>query len=601
MSRQQNQRSPQASLHMQEMGSKELYLRLLGHVLPYWKMFGISILTTIAVAATEPALPALLKPLLDGSFVNRDQTMIRLIPMLMIGLFLLRGMLTFTSSYAISWVSSQLVMDLRNLMFRKLNSLPTPYFDNASSGNVIANIAFNVVQITAAGTNVITVLVRDSFSVLGLLGWMLYLNWKLTLIALVVAPLVALTVRLFSSRLRQTSRSSQRALGDITHVLEEAIEGHKVVKIFGGQKYEQDRFHDATNRLRRFSMKQTVAASLNVPLVQLIAAIALATIIYIATLQTSGDQITVGGFVSFITAMLMLLAPIKRLTGTNEGLQRGLAAAEMVFGLLDRESEPDSGTIKIAHAGGHLEFRNVALQYDEGGANVLQDISLDIAPGETIALVGQSGSGKTSLVNLIPRFYHPTQGSILLDGHNLEEIKLSCLRDNIAFVSQDVVLFNDTIAANIAYGSKAQATEAEIVAAAEAAHAMEFIKEMSLGLKTLVGENGIKLSGGQRQRIAIARAILKNAPILILDEATSALDTQSERHVQAALENLMRNRTTIVIAHRLSTIEKADRIVVMLKSRIVEIGTHRELIAQNGTYANLHRIQFAMGGGMQDA
>lgn len=589
-------RSRQHGQHAQEMSSKELYLRLLRYVIPYWKMFSVSILTTIAVAATEPALPALLKPLLDGSFINRDQTMIKLIPLLMIGLFLLRGMLTFTSSYAISWVSSQLVMDLRNLMFRKLTSLPTPYYDNASSGTVIANVAFNVGQVTAAGTNVITVLVRDSFAVLGLLGWMLYLNWQLTLIALVVAPLVALTVRLFSNRLRQTSRNSQLALGDITHVLEETIEGHKVVKIFGGQEYEQNRFHDATNRLRRFGMKQTIAASLNVPLVQLIAAVALATIIYIATQQSASDQITVGGFVSFITAMLMLLAPVKRLTGTNEALQRGLAAAEMVFDLLDRESEPDSGTVEIAHAAGHLEFRNVSLQYDEGGANVLQDISLDIAPGETVALVGQSGSGKTSLVNLIPRFYHPTQGAILLDGHRLEDIKLPSLRDNIAFVSQDVVLFNDTIAANIAYGSKAQATETEIIAAAEAAHALEFIQEMPLGLQTLVGENGIKLSGGQRQRIAIARAILKNAPILILDEATSALDSQSERHVQAALENLMLNRTTLVIAHRLSTIEKADRIVVMQKSRIVEIGTHRELLEQNGTYAQLHRIQFAMSG-----
>jgi len=589
-------RSQQHVLHTPEMSSKELYLRLLRYVVPYWRMFTVSILTTIAVAATEPALPALLKPLLDGSFVNRDQTMIKLIPLLMIGLFLLRGMLTFTSSYAISWVSGKLVTDLRNLMFRKLTSLPTPYYDNASSGAVIANVAFNVGQVTAAGTNVITVLVRDTFAVLGLLGWMLYLNWQLTLIALVVAPLVALSVWLFSGRLRQTSRRSQQEMGNITHVLEETLEGHKVVKIFGGQEYEQRRFYDATNRLRRFGMKQTIAASLNVPLVQLIAAIALATIIYIATQQSASDQITVGGFVSFITAMLMLLAPIKRLTGTNEALQRGLAAAEMVFDLLDRESEPDSGTIKIAHADGHLEFRNVSLQYDEGGANVLQDISLDITPGETVALVGQSGSGKTSLVNLIPRFYHPTQGDILLDGHRIDDIKLSSLRDNIAFVSQDVVLFNDTIAANIAYGSKAQTSEEEIVAAAEAAHAMEFIREMPLGLQTLVGENGVKLSGGQRQRIAIARAILKNAPILILDEATSALDTQSERHVQAALENLMQNRTTIVIAHRLSTIEKADRIVVMQKSWIVEIGTHRELLEKNGTYAQLHRIQFTMSG-----
>ncbi|HUX65220.1 lipid A export permease/ATP-binding protein MsbA [Sulfuricella sp.] len=576
------------------MSSKQLYLRLLRYILPYWRVFTLSILSTIAVAATEPALPALLKPMLDGSFVSRDQTLIKLVPLLLVGLFLLRGIFTFISNYTVNWVSTRLVMDLRNLMFHKLITLPTPYYDNASSGSVIANVAFNVNQVTAAGTNVITVLVRDSFTILGLLGWMLYINWKLTLIALVMGPLIALTVRLFSGRLRKMSRSLQNSMGDITHVLDETLDGHKVVKIFGGQDYEGRRFHEAANRNRLFSMKYTIAAGANVPLVQLLAAIALALIVYIATLQSSANQTTVGGFVSFITAMLMLLAPIKRLTGVSESLQRGLAAAEIVFDLLDRESEPDNGTQEIARAKGALELQNICLRYEENTAWVLKDISLKIAPGETVALVGQSGSGKTSLVNLIPRFYHPTSGQILLDGYDIETIRLANLRDNIAFVSQDVVLFNDTIAANIAYGRQAKASEADIIAAAEAAHAMEFIREMPEGLQTWVGENGVKLSGGQRQRIAIARAILKNAPILILDEATSALDTQSERHVQAALENLMQNRTTIVIAHRLSTIEKADRIVVMQKGSIVEIGPHRELLDMNGVYANLYRIQFAL-------
>jgi len=575
------------------MSSKELYLRLLRYILPYWRVFVISILSTIAVAATEPALPALLKPMLDGSFVDRDQTMIKLVPLLLVGLFLVRGVFTFISNYAVNWVSNRLVMDLRNLMFQKLITLPTPYYDNVSSGSVIANVAFNVGQVTSAGTNVITVLVRDTFTVLGLLGWMLYLNWKLTLIALVMAPLIALTVSLFSGRLREMSRSMQNSMGDITHVLDEALGGHKVVKIFGGQDYERQRFHEAVNRTRLFCMKYTIAAGGNIPLVQLLAAIALAIIVYIATLQSGDNQTTVGGFVSFITAMLMLLAPIKRLTGVNEALQKGLAAAEIVFDLLDRESEPDNGTQDIARAKGALELQNVSQRYEENTAQVLKDISLKIAPGETVALVGQSGSGKTSLVNLIPRFYHPTSGRILLDGYDIETIRLTNLRDNIAFVSQDVVLFNDTIAANIAYGRQSRATEAEIIQAAEAAHAMEFIREMPQGLQTLVGENGIKLSGGQRQRIAIARAILKNAPILILDEATSALDTQSERHVQAALENLMLNRTTIVIAHRLSTIEKADRIVVMRKGQIEEIGTHSELLEKKGIYANLYQIQFA--------
>ncbi|MBZ0092951.1 MAG: lipid A export permease/ATP-binding protein MsbA, partial [Sulfuricellaceae bacterium] len=521
------------------MNSRELYLRLLQYVLPYWRVFAVSVLSTIAVAATEPALPALLKPMLDGSFVKRDQALIQLIPLLLVGVFLLRGVFTYTSNYTINWVSTRLVADLRNLMFQKLISLPTPYYDNASSGAVIANIAFNVNQVTSAGTTVITVLVRDSFTILGLLGWLLYLNWKLTLIALVMAPLIALIVKLFSARLRIMSRSLQDSMGEITHVLDETLGGHKVVKIFGGQDYENRRFRQATNRNRLFSMKYTIAASANVPLTQLLAAIALALIVYIATLESSATS--VGGFVSFITAMLMLLAPVKRLTGISESLQKGLAAAEIVFDLLDTDSEPDSGEHDIARAQGTLEFQNVGLRYDEEGAEALNGISLCIAAGETVALVGQSGSGKTSLVNLIPRFYRPSAGRILLDGRDIETVRLASLRDNIALVSQDVVLFNDSIAANIAYGRQAAANEDEILAAAEAAHAMEFIRKLPQGLATLTGENGVKLSGGQRQRIAIARAILKNAPILILDEATSALDTQAERHVQAALENLMQN------------------------------------------------------------
>jgi len=577
-----------------EINSKILYLRLLRYILPYWRIFAVSVLSTLAVAATEPALPALLKPMLDGSFVNRDETLTKLVPLLLIGLFLLRGVFTFTSNYTTSWVSNRLVMDLRNLMFRKLVTLPTPYYDNVSSGSVIANIAFNVGQVTSAGTNVVTVLIRDSFTVLGLLGWMLYLNWKLTLIALIMGPLITITVKLFSGRLREMSRRLQDSMGDITHILDETLGGHKVVKTFGGQNYEIKRFDEATNRMRLFSMKYTIAAGANVPLIQLLAAIALALIVYIATVQSNSNQTTVGGFVSFITAMLMLLAPIKRLTGINQSLQSGLAAAEIVFDLLDRESEPDNGTREIARAKGALELQEVSLHYGENTASALKDISLKIEPGETVALVGQSGGGKTSLVNLIPRFYHPTSGKILLDGCDIETIRLASLRNNIAFVSQDVVLFNDTIAANIAYGQQDKVGEAEIIAAAEAAHAMEFIREMPGGLQTLVGENGVKLSGGQRQRIAIARAILKNAPILILDEATSALDTESERHVQAALEALMRGRTTIVIAHRLSTIENADRIVVMQKGEVIETGTHRKLLEQEGVYANLYRIQFTV-------
>jgi len=574
----------------QAVSSKELYLRLLRYVFPYWRIFALGILGMVVTAATEPGLPALLKPLLDGSFVKKDPDAIRLIPLFIIGLFLIRGVSGYASSYAISWVGNKLVMDMRNLMFNKLVTMPTRYYDNTSSGTVIANIAFNINQVADAGVNVITVLVKDSVTIIGLLGLMFYQDWKLTLVALVVTPIIVLIVRVFSTRLRHMSRSAQRSMGDITHVLEETLGGHKVVKIFGGQDYERERFFDATNRIRRFNMKQTIAAAANVPLVQLVVALALSVIIYYATLKT---DLTVGGFVAFITAMLMLLAPIKRLTGVNESLQKGLAAAEIIFDMLDQASEPDAGTAALHGTKGELELDDVSLVYEGSEQAALDHLSLKIAPGETVALVGASGSGKTSLANLIPRFYHPTGGRILLDGQDIETIRLTDLREQIAFVSQDVVLFNDTVAANVAYGRQNQASENEIIAAAEAAHAMEFIRQMPEGLQTLVGENGVKLSGGQRQRIAIARALLKNAPILILDEATSALDTQSERHVQAALETLMQGRTTLVIAHRLSTVEKADRIVVLQKGRIVEQGKHRELLDQGGIYSQLYRLQFA--------
>lgn len=579
-----------------ELSSKKLYLRLLRYVLPYWRMFAISIVAMIVVAASEPAFPALLKPMLDGSFIKKDPATMQLVPLLLVALFIGRGIANFISSYCISWVANRLVMDLRAEMFRKLIYLPVPFYDHQSSGNLISKLSYDVSQVTGAATVVVTVLVRDSLTIVGLLAWMLYLNWKLTLITLVITPMIVLVTRLVSRRLRSLNREAQRGMGDITHVLEETIRCQKVVKVFGGEDYENARFHNAIDKMRRYNMKLSVAAGLNVPIVQIFAAIALATIVYLATLQSAANETTVGGFVSFITAMLMLLAPIKSLTGVNEALQRGLAAAESIFGLIDEKPEPDPGTREISRTKGAVEFRHVTFGYGQTSKHALEDFSLKIQPGKTVALVGQSGSGKTTLANLIPRFYAPTSGQILLDGFDTQELKLASLRANIAMVSQDVMLFNDTVAANIAYGAKSNATEAEIIAAAEAAHAMEFIRDMPQGLQTFIGENGVRLSGGQRQRLAIARALLKNAPILILDEATSALDTESERHVQAALETLMQGRTTIVIAHRLSTIEKADKIVVMRKGRIVETGTHQELLALAGAYAKLHRIQFDLDG-----
>ncbi len=575
------------------MTSTELYLRLLSYVRPHWRVFALGCLGMMIVAATEPALPALMKPLIEGTFIDKDPVLIRWMPVVIVVLFTIRGAAAYVANYCLGWVGNRLVTDLRNAMFAKLLAMPSRFYDEQPSGILISKLTFDVTQVTQAATSALTIVFRDSLAIVGLLAYLLWLNWKLTLFALVMAPLIVAVVRVLSVRLRRSSREVQQAMGYITQVIEEAIGGHKVVKLFGGQDYEKARFDQEANRVRRHQMKQVSAMAASAPIVQLIAAIALAVIVYYAMLQSSAAQLSVGEFASFVTGMLLLTAPLKRLTDINEYLQKGLAAAESVFQLIDREAEPDRGSVTIGHARGEIRFEGVSFYYGEHDRPALDTINLVIAPGETVALVGASGAGKTTLANLVPRFYAPTRGRVLLDGHDLEALTLASLRANIALVSQDVVLFNDTVAANIAYGMMNGAAERDIIAAAEAAHAMEFIREMPQGLATLVGENGLKLSGGQRQRLAIARALLKNAPVLVLDEATSALDTEAERHVQAALEALMRGRTTLVIAHRLSTVEKADRIVALDRGRIAETGTHRELLARGGIYDKLYRIQFA--------
>jgi subfamily B ATP-binding cassette protein MsbA len=575
-----------------KMTNTQLYARLLGYIKPYWRTFSISILGMAVAAATEALLPALLKPMLDGTFVHRDDTVIRWAPVFLLLIFFVRGVASFAGTFAIGWVGNKLVMDLREEMFRKLLSLPTRFYDDHSTGQLISKLTYDVTQVTAAATNVVTVILRDTIIVIGLMGWLLYLNWKLTMLTLVMIPLIAVIIKLISNRERDASRMTQVAMGDITQVIEESVTAHKVVKLFGGQPYEKARFGNQANWVRRHAMKQVVAGAANVPIVQMVAALALAIIMYLAIQQARTDESTVGGFLSFIAAMLMLTAPAKRIAGVSEFLQRGLAAAESVFELIDTPSETDEGKETIARAKGNLAFEHVSLSYQADERMALRDVCLDIPAGQSVALVGASGSGKSTMANLVPRFYLPTSGRITLDGHDLSDLTLASLRANIALVSQEVVLFNDTIAANIAYGQMREVPDEEIIAAAQAAHAMEFIRDLPEGMNTLVGEKGVRLSGGQRQRLAIARAILKNAPVLILDEATSALDSESERHVQAALETLMQGRTTLVIAHRLSTIEKADRIVVMQKGQIVETGTHRELLDKSGVYAQLHRIQF---------
>ncbi|HYT15717.1 MAG TPA: lipid A export permease/ATP-binding protein MsbA [Burkholderiales bacterium] len=579
--------SPQSS-------SRTLYVRLLGYVRPYWRVFAVSILTMALAALTEPVLPALMKPLLDGSFVERNQSHPYLVPLAIIGIFLVRGALSYLSSYTMAWVSNKVVLDLRNAMFERLLALPTRYYDDRSSGALISKVAFDVIGVTSAATGVLTVLVRDTLAVAGLLGWLLYLNWRLTLVTLVIAPGVAIVVKVFSKRMRRMSQEGLRAQADVTHVLQESIDCHKEVKIFGGQDYEARRFDRSNQKQRGYNMRQTMAAAATVPIVQIFASIAVAVIISIALQQSAANELSVGGFVSFLTAMLMLLTPIKHLTEVNSPLQRGLASAESVFELLDERAEEDTGERALPRAQGRIEYERVSFAYPGSGREALNDVSVRIEPGETIALVGPSGGGKTTFVNLLPRFYELSGGRIQLDGIDAREITLASLRANIALVSQDVALFNDTVAANIAYGRAGGASRAELETAARAAHALDFIREMPQDFDTLIGENGVRLSGGQRQRLAISRALLKDAPILLLDEATSALDSESERHVQAALSELMRGRTTIVIAHRLSTIEHADRIIVLQRGRMVETGNHAELLARNGVYARLYRIQFAL-------
>jgi subfamily B ATP-binding cassette protein MsbA len=576
-----------------QLSSTQLYLRLLGYVKPYWRVYAVSIVAMAVFSATEPAMPALVKPLIDGTFVDRDLSVLRWAPIAIIGLFLIRGVASFTADYCSSWVAQKVVVDLRKHMFATLVRLPTAFYDANTTGNLISKFTYNVQQVTGAATSAMTVLVKDSLAVLGLLGFMLYLNWRLTAAALIVGPLIVLIIRKFSKRLRAMSRAEQAAMGDLNHVLEESIGCHRVVKVFGGQEYEAGRLERAVNKVRKFNMKMAVAASANVPLTQIVGSVAVAGIIYFITLQATRDQTTIGGFIAFLGALLMLLAPLKRLTGVSATLQRGLAAAETVFEMIDERPEPDAGTAEIGRVRGEIEFRNVTFTYAGGARPALDNVSLRITAGETVALVGASGSGKTTLANLLPRFYVPTSGKILIDGRDTAELQLASLRANIALVSQDVTLFNDTVAANIGYGRLGTASESDVVAAAEAAHAMGFIREMPEGLQTHIGEDGVRLSGGQRQRLAIARAFLKNAPILILDEATSALDSESERHVQEALESLMVGRTTLVIAHRLSTIESADRIVVLDQGRIAEVGRHGELLSRNGIYAKLHRIKYS--------
>lgn len=570
----------------------QIYARLLGYARPHWRVFALALVGMIGGAATDPAFAALMKPMLDGSFVERDPQVIRWLPVVLVGLFVLRLLCTFVSDFGMNWVARRVIKDLRTAMFDHLLRLPASFYDRQAAGALISKITYDVEAVAGATSDALTTLLKDSVAVLGLLGWMFYLNWKLALIFLVIGPGMAASISAVSKRFRRLSGHIQASMGNITSAAGEVVEGHLVTKLFNGQERESASFGRLSERNRHLHMKWVSVDALGNGVVQLLIALTMAGILYAATTFASTERTTVGGFTSFIVAVTMLQAPVKRLTKVNGVLQKGITAARSVFGLIDEQAELDTGTRRLERARGDVVYDNVEFHYATSPAPVLRGVSLHAAPGQRVALVGRSGSGKTSLVNLLPRFYDPSAGRILVDGVDIRDLTLASLRDQISLVSQQVVLFNDTVGANIAYGRRGAVSEADIVRAAEQAHAMEFIRALPQGLDSLVGDNGVLLSGGQRQRIAIARALLKDAPILILDEATSALDTESERHIQAALDALMSHRTTLVIAHRLSTIENADLILVMQDGHIVERGTHGELLRAGGAYARLHAMQF---------